>query len=79
MVSIFAFGQQAKEFGLSINLKKTEVMFQLKSGEAYEPLTVKIQSINQSINEDLTSGSSPEGDVRDVSSGLCNYRHFHTT
>src|ERR1700730_13210558 len=28
----------------------------------------------QSINEDLTSGSSPEGDVRDVPGGICNYR-----
>ena len=32
--------------------------------------------INQSINEDLTSGSSPEGDVRDVSSGKCNYKQL---
>ena len=32
--------------------------------------------INQSINEDLTSGSSPEGDVRDVPSGICSYKLF---
>ena len=32
--------------------------------------------INQSINKDLTSGSSPEGDVRDVPSGICNYKQF---
>ena len=35
-----------------------------------------LKSINQSINEDLTSGSSPEGDVRDVPSGICNYKLF---
>jgi len=34
------------------------------------------QSINQSINEDLMSGSSPEGDVRDVSSGLRTNKQF---
>ena len=32
--------------------------------------------INQSINEDLTSGSLPEGDVRDVPSGTCSYKQF---
>ena len=42
------------------------------------PLT-KVSSpspINQSINEDLMSGSSPEGDVWDVSSGKCNYKQL---
>ena len=33
-------------------------------------------NINQSINEDLTSGSSPEGDVRDILRGICNYKQF---
>ena len=32
--------------------------------------------LNQSINEDLTSGSSPEGDVRDVTRGICSYKLF---
>ena len=33
-------------------------------------------NINQSINEDFTSGSSPEDDVRDVSRGICIYKQF---
>src|ERR1700730_5807221 len=33
-------------------------------------------SINQSINEDLTSGSSPEGDVRDVCIVLANKQNL---
>src|ERR1700730_13067068 len=36
-------------------------------------------SINQSINEDLTSGSSPKGDVRNVSNSIYNYRQHPTT
>src|SRR5690349_18301229 len=33
----------------------------------------------QSINEDLTSDFSTEGDVRDVPSGIYNHRQFHNT
>src|SRR5438132_7954117 len=39
-------------------------------------LYVPDQPSIQSINEDLTSGSSREGDVRDVPSGICNYKLF---
>ena len=47
------------------------------SYSASKAISGSISPINQSINEDLTSGSSPEGDVRDVPFRICNYKQIH--
>ena len=50
-----------------------------KDDKGGKGVAFKLGSINQSINENLTSGSSPEGDVRDVSNSIYNYRQHPTT
>ena len=66
------FSDAAKNFGLTISLKKTEVLYQPHPREGYSPPHISIDGINLNAVEHLTYQSSVMSNDATVSKDLDN-------